>query len=136
MVRILGEEDCQITCKNQRFLWNSVIYSLLFCCSAAQPCQTLCDPMNCSTPSHSFTISQSLLKLMSTELVISSNYLIPCCPLLLLPSIFLGIRVFSNDSALRIRWPIYFTGCVWYADPEHSKNILRYIFIKIKIFRY
>ena len=53
----------------------------------------------------SFTNSQSLLKLMSIELVMPSNYLILCCPLLHLPSIFPGIMVFSNKSVLRIRWP-------------------------------
>ena len=56
-----------------------------------------------------FTISQSLLKLMSTESVVPSNHLILCHPLLLLPSIFLSIRAFSNESALRIRWPKYFS---------------------------
>ena len=53
----------------------------------------------------SFTISWSLLWLMSTELMISSNHLTLCHPLLLLPSIFLRIRVFSSESALCIRWP-------------------------------
>ena len=51
------------------------------------------------------TNSQSLLKLMSIESVMPSNHLILCCPLLLLPSIFPRIRVFSNESALHIRWP-------------------------------
>ena len=51
--------------------------------------------------------SQSLLKLMSTESVIPFNYLILCHPLLLLPSIFPSIRVFSNESVLSIRWPKY-----------------------------
>ena len=55
----------------------------------------------------SFTISQSLLKLMSTESVMPSNHLILCCPLLLLPSIFPSIRVCPNESALHIRWPKY-----------------------------
>ena len=55
----------------------------------------------------SFTVSQSLLKLMSIESVTPSNYLILCCPLLLPPSIFPSIRVFSNESVLRIRWPKY-----------------------------
>ena len=54
-----------------------------------------------------FTISQSLLKLVSTKLVMLSNHLILCCPLLLLPSIFPSIRVFSNELALHIRWPKY-----------------------------
>ena len=57
----------------------------------------------------SFTISQSLLKLMSIELVMPSNHLILCYPLLLLPSIFPSIRVFSNESALHIRWPKYWS---------------------------
>ena len=51
------------------------------------------------------TNSRSLLKLMSVELVMPSNHLILCHPLVLLPSIFPSIRVFSNESALRIRWP-------------------------------
>ena len=53
----------------------------------------------------SFTISRSLLKLMYTKSAMSSNHLILCHPLLLLPSIFPSIRVFSNESALQIRWP-------------------------------
>ena len=57
----------------------------------------------------SFTISWNLLKLMSIESVIPSNHLILCRPLLLLPSIFPSIRVSSNESALRIRWPEYWS---------------------------
>ena len=53
----------------------------------------------------SFTVSQSLLKFMSIELVMRSNHLILCHPFFLLPSIFPSIRVFSNESALHIRWP-------------------------------
>ena len=55
----------------------------------------------------SFTISWSLLKLMSTESMMPSNHLILCCPLLLLPSIFSSIRDFSNESVLHIRWSKY-----------------------------
>ena len=55
----------------------------------------------------SFTISQSLLKFMSTELVMPSNHLILCCPILLLPSIFPSTKVFSNKLALCINWPKY-----------------------------
>ena len=57
----------------------------------------------------SSTVSQSLLKLMSTESVMLSNHLILCCPLLLLPSIFPSIRVLSNESVLCIRWPKYWS---------------------------
>ena len=57
----------------------------------------------------SITNSQSLLKLTSIESVMPSNRLILCCPLLLLPSVFPSIRVFSNESVLRIRWPKYWS---------------------------
>ena len=57
----------------------------------------------------SFTNSQSLLKLMSIKSVMPSNHLILCRPLLLLPSIFTSIRVFSNEFILRIRWPKYWS---------------------------
>ena len=57
----------------------------------------------------SITNSQSLLKLISIESVIPSSHLILCRPLLLLPSIFPSIRVFSNESALHIRWPKYWS---------------------------
>ena len=65
------------------------------CCSVSQSCLTLCESMYCSTPdSLSITISLSLLRLMSIELVMPSNHLILCCPLFLLPSIFSSIRIF------------------------------------------
>ena len=57
----------------------------------------------------SFTVSWSLLKLMSIESVMPSNHLILCCPLLLLLLIFPRIQVFSNESALRIMWPKYWS---------------------------
>ena len=57
----------------------------------------------------SITNFQSLIKFMSTESVMPSNHLIFCCPLLLLPSIFTSIRVFSSESVLRTRWPKYWS---------------------------
>ena len=78
--------------------------------SVAQSCLTLCDPMNRSTPGlpvrHN---SWSVLKFISFESLMPSNHLILCRPLLLLPSIFPSIRVFSNESALCIRWPKYWS---------------------------
>ena len=75
-------------------------------CSVAKSCLTLCNPMDCRRQaSWSFSISGSLLKFMSIELVMLSNHLTPCHPLLLLPSMFASIRVFSSESALHIRWP-------------------------------
>ena len=80
------------------------------CCPVAQLCPTLCDPMDCSMPGFSALLHlQSLLKLMSIESVMHSNHLVLCCPLLLLPSIFPSIRIFSNESALHIRWPKYWS---------------------------
>ena len=79
--------------------------------SVTQLCPTLCDPMNCSTPGLpvSITNSRSLLKVMSIESVMPSNHLILCHPLLLPPSIFPSIRVFSDESVLQIRWPKYWS---------------------------
>ena len=65
--------------------------------------------MNCSTPGLPITNSWSLLKLMSIKSVMPSNHLTLCRPLLFLPSIFPSIRVFSNESLLRIRWPNYWS---------------------------
>ena len=78
--------------------------------SVTQSCSTLCDSMDCSTPG--LPVHQQLpefLKLMSIESVMPSSHLILCCPLLLSPSIFPSIRVFSNVSVLRIRWPKYWS---------------------------
>ena len=78
--------------------------------SVAQSCPTLCDPMKCSMPSSlSITNSRSLHKLMSIVMGRPSNHLILCHPFLLLPSIFPSIRVFSNESALHIRCPKYWS---------------------------
>ena len=79
--------------------------------SVAQLCPTLCYPMNHTArqASLSITNSWSSPKPMSIELVMPSNHLFFCHPLLLLPSIFPSIRVFSNESGLRIRWPKYWS---------------------------
>ena len=78
-----------------------------YCCwSVTKSSPTLCDPMNCSMPG--FPVLHylpSLLKLMSTESVMPSNHLIPCLSILFLSSIFPSTTVFSNELALRIRWP-------------------------------
>ena len=78
--------------------------------SVAQSCPTLCNPMDCSMPGlpvhHQLP---ELTQLMSFESVRPSNHLILCCPLLLTPSIFPSIRVFSSESDLPIRWPKYWS---------------------------
>ena len=76
--------------------------------SVTLSCLTLCNPMDCSTPG--FPVHHQLpklLKLMSIQSVIPSNNLILCCPLLLLPSVFLSIGIFSNELVLHTRWPKY-----------------------------
>ena len=78
--------------------------------SVAQSCLTLCNSMDCSISGFPvITNSRSLLKLMSIESVMPSSHLILCHPLLLLPSIFPSIRVFSNESVLCIKWPKYWS---------------------------
>ena len=88
-------------------IWIHIFSSVQFN-SVAQSCPTLCDPKNHSTPGlpvhHK---SQSLLKLMPIKSVMPSSHLILCHPLLLLPPIPPSIRVFSNESTLRMRWPKY-----------------------------
>ena len=82
-------------------------------CSVQSSCSVLSDSATPWTAARqaslSITSSQSLLKLMSIESVMPSNHLILCRPLLLLPSIFPSIRVFSSESVLRIRWPKYWS---------------------------
>ena len=86
----------------------SVVKSVQFS-SVAQSCPALCDPMNRSMPG--LPVHHQLLefKLMSIELVMPSSHLILCHPLLLLPSIFPSIRVFSNESVLHIWWSKYWS---------------------------
>ena len=99
----------------------------------------------------SFTISWSLLKLMSVELVMLSNHLVLCFPLLLLPSVFPSIRIFSSDSALHIRWPknwsfsispsseysgLIFLRIDWLdplAVPGTLKNLIQYHSLKVSV---
>ena len=89
----------------------------LCCCSVAKSCLTLCDPLDCSTPG--FPVLHhlpELLKLMSIESVMPSNYLILCLPLLLF-SVFPSNRVFSSELTLLIRWPKYWSFSI---NPSHE----------------
>ena len=92
------------------------------CCSFAQSCPTLCNPMDCSTPG--FPVLLHFPELAQThvnESVMPSNHLILCRPLLLLLSIFPSIRVFSNELALRIRWPKYWSFSI---NPSNEYSVL------------
>ena len=78
--------------------------------SVTQSCPTLCDCMNCSTQGLPVIInSRSSHKLICTESVMPSSHCILCCPILFLPPIPPSIRVFSNESTLRMRWPKYWS---------------------------
>ena len=84
--------------------WSPALSSVQFSSSVVS------NPMDCSTLGFlSITNSQSLLKLMSIKLVMPSNHLILCCPLLLLSSIYPSNRVFLNELVLHIRWPKYWS---------------------------
>ena len=90
-------------------IYNVVLVSVQFS-SVAQSCPTLCDPMNRSTPG--LPVHHQPPESTQTHVhrvLMPSNHLILCHPLLLLPSTFPSIRVFSNESALRIRWPKYWS---------------------------
>ena len=102
---------CAYTFLYVRVFWwpwgtTSVFSFVPLCCSVTQSCLTLPPSWTAAhQASLPFTISQSLLKLMSIKLVMTYSHLVLCRPLLLLPSIFPSIRVFSNELALCIRWP-------------------------------
>ena len=88
---------------DRRGVWGRIVQLLIRVQLCVTPWTAACQA------SLSLTISQSLLKLMSIESVMPCNHLIFCHPLLLLLSFFPSIRVFSNESALHIRWPEYWS---------------------------
>ena len=91
-------------------LINEKLYSLISSVQLLSHIQLFASPRTTACQaSLSFTISLSLLKVMSIKLVLPSNHLIPCCPFLLLFSTFPSIRVFSNELALHLRWPKYWS---------------------------
>ena len=92
---------CKILLKFYNFV--IVVQSLKSCIDSVTPWTTAC------LASLSLTISQRLLRLMSIELMMPTNHLILCHLLLLLPSVFPSIKVFSSESALHIRWPNYWS---------------------------
>ena len=93
-------------------------------------CQVMSDSATPWTAAHqaslSFTISWSLLKLMSLETMMPSSHLILCRPLLLLPSIFPSIKVFSNESALHIRWLKYWSFSFSISPSNEQKGLISF----------
>ena len=115
------------------FFFNSMYYLgrklQCCCCSVAQSCPTLCNPMDCSTPD--FPVLHHLQELVQIRVksVMPSNHLILCHPLLLLPSVFPSIRVFSNESALRIRWPKYWSFNFSFSSSNEHSGLTGLIFL-------
>ena len=90
--------------------FRNIAYFNPFLCCCCSVMSDLCNPMTAAhQASLSITNSQCLIKLMSIESVMPSNTVILCFPLLLTPSIFTSIRVFSNESILHIRWPKFWS---------------------------
>ena len=109
---ITADGDCSHEIKRRLLLGRKVMTNLssVQFSSVAESSPTLCDPTKCSTPGLSvITNSRHPPKPMSIESVMPSNHLILCHPLLLQPSILPSIKVFSNESAVRIRWPEYWS---------------------------
>ena len=93
--------------------------------SVTQSCPTLCDPMNRSTPGLPVhPNSRSSPRLTSIESVMPSSHLILCRPLLLLPSIFPSIRVFSNEPTLHNRWPKYWSFSFSISPPNEYSGLI------------
>ena len=108
------------------FLFLHIVSDVQFS-SVTQSCPTLYDPMAIACQaSLSITISWSLPKLMSIELVMPPNHLILCRPLLLLPLIFPSIRVFSNDSVLHIRWSKYWSFSFSISPPNEYSRLISF----------
>ena len=104
----LGTRDSAVNKTHPNPCFHELTFKSGSCYSVPKSCPTLHPPWTAACQSSlSLTISWSLPKFMSIELVMSSNHLILCHPCLLLPSIFPNSRVFFNESALPIRWPKY-----------------------------
>ena len=110
LLRLLGglSKIMYVKCFEQTGIYSFCVSFCCFC-SVAQLCLTATPQTAAHQASLSFPISPSLLKLMSIELVMPSNHLIPFHPLLFLLSVFSSIRVFSNELAICIRWPKYWS---------------------------
>ena len=110
---IYGIRPLQLSLLLDQFFISSRTFNAISCalCCSVESCVRLFETpwTEARQASLSFTSSWSLLKLMSIESVMPFNHLILCHPFLLLPSIFPSIRVFSNESVLRIRWPEYWS---------------------------
>ena len=98
----------------------------LYCRSVAQLCPTLCDSKDCRMPGFPVLHHlQILFRFMSIESVMPSNHLLLCYPLLLL-SVFLSIRIFSNRSVLHIRWPKYWSFSFSISPPNEYSGLISF----------
>ena len=103
------------------------------CCSVTQACPTLCDPTDCSMPCPVPSPGLCSNSCLLSRLVMSSNQLILCHPLLLLPSIFPSIRVFSDESVLCIRWPEYWNFSFSISPSSEYSGLIPWIFHSLRM---
>ena len=99
-------QHLSVVLRGKQLITKAVSHSSHILSSVAQSCPTICDPMDCSIPG--FSAHHQLLELAQTHVIQSvmpANHFIHCCSLLLLPSIFPSISVFSNESFLPVGWP-------------------------------
>ena len=131
---------CKCQClklNNHHFslVWNLASGPLVQFSSVTQSCPTLCNPMIAAHQTSLFiTNSQSSLKLMSIKSVMTSSHLILCRPLLLLPPIPPSIKVFSNESTLRMRWPNYWSFSFSIIPSKEHPGLISFFFFLIIIF--
>ena len=127
--------SCQQKYFNNMISGRVTLFLPCYCCLVAKSCPTLCDLITTACHScPSLTISQNLPKFMSTESVMPSNPLILCCPLLLLPSIFPSIRVFSSDWAVCIRQPNYWSFSFSISPSNKYSRLISFMKRKKKLF--
>ena len=123
--KITADGNCSHEIKRHLLLGLTAVTNLsVQFSSVAQSCPTLCDPMNHSMPV--LTISRSSLRPTSIESVMPSSHLILCRPLLLLPPIPPSIRVFSNESTLRMRWPKYWSFSFSISPPKEIPGLISF----------
>ena len=108
-------------------VWDDEVFHNVCCCSVAQSCLTLWDPMDCSTPG--FPVLHYLQEFAQTHVHWVSDaiqHLILCCPVLLLPTIFPSIRVFSKESVLHIRWLKYWSFSFSTSPPNDYSGLISF----------
>jgi len=123
--KITADGDCSHEIKRCFLLRRKAMTNLVQFSSVTQSCLTLCDFMNCNTPGLPVHLPESTQTHVH-RVRDASNHLILCHPLLILPSIFPSIRVFSNESALRMRWRKYWSFSFNISPPNEHPGLISF----------